>query len=569
MSPQPSSAPADNNNTANGCMEQEPVVTSLEQPLEDPLEAEALRNQQIWAECARDAYKGIPQSKYERYHVPVDHLEGDRATRINICSVQRPHMRGLHCAWISFFLAFTIWFAPAPLLKEIQQDLNLSKAEVWTSSIANDCAAIFMRVIMGPICDNHGARMPMAIVLVVAAIPTATVGLVHSSAGLAIVRFFIGIAGSSFVMAQFWASRMFSREIAGTANGIVGGWGNLGGAFTQLFIGAILFPAFTDYYDGDSERSWRTICIIPASLAFTFGLILPFISDDAPVGNYSEMKKSGTMDRVFFTTSLRQGATKNTWILFVQYACSFGVELVMYNAAVLYYTSEFGISTEEASTYGFLYGSMNFFARGLGGFISDQLNIKFGMRGRLWLQTILLVLEGITITIFSFTRTLAVALVVMCIFSIFTQAAEGAIYGVVPYVSKLYTGSVAGFVGSGGNVGSVVYGFGFRSLPYDQAFLMMGAIVIASSFLSFLIDIPCHAGLISGEDNHAVIQARERYIRRLELERRAGAGETVDGIEAHTGESAGQEEDQKDITVPEDLKSSLAIEDGNRETVES
>jgi hypothetical protein len=196
------------------------------------------------------------------------------------------------------------------------------------------------------------------------------------------------------------------------------------------------------------------------------------------------------------------------------------------------------------------------------------------MRGRLWLQTVLLVLEGIAIIIFSFTKTLAVALVVMCIFSIFTQAAEGAIYGVVPYVSKLYTGSVAGFVGSGGNVGSVVYGLGFRSLPYEKAFLMMGSIVIASSFLSLLIDIPCHAGLISGEDNHAVIQARERYIRRLVLER--AAGQTIDGTEAHTGEaepdseeSAGQEEDQKDIAVPEDLKSSLAVEDGNGETVES
>jgi NNP family nitrate/nitrite transporter-like MFS transporter len=569
MSPKPSSAPADSNKaTANGSIElgdpaPPPEQASEHQPL-DPLEAETLRNQQIWAECARDACKGSPQSEYERYNVPVDHLEGDRATQINVCSFQRPHMRGLHCAWIGFFLAFTIWFAPAPLLREIQEDLNLSKAEVWTSSIANDCAAIFMRVIMGPICDKYAARIPLAVVLVVASIPTAMVGLVNSASGLAIIRFFIGIAGSSFVMAQFWATRMFSREIAGTANGIVGGWGNLGGAFTQLLIGTILFPAFTDYYDGDSERSWRTICIIPASLAFTFGLILPFISDDAPVGNYSEMTKNGTMDRIYFTTSLRKGATKNTWILFIQYACSFGVELVMYNAAVLYYTSEFGLSTKQASTFGFLYGSMNVFARGFGGYFSDQLNIKFGMRGRLWLLTILLVLEGITIIIFSFTKTLALAVVVMCIFSIFTQAAEGAIFGVVPYVSKLYNGAVAGFVGSGGNVGSVVYGLGFRSLPYDQAFLVMGAIVISSSLLSWLIDIPSHARLISGEDNHAVIQAKERYNRRLELERRGGGRETID-----PQAKPSEEKDQKDIATPEDLKSSVAINDGNEETVES
>jgi NNP family nitrate/nitrite transporter-like MFS transporter len=513
---------------------QQPPINQVEIPLDlNPMEQEDLRIQRGWEECSRDPYKASPQSKYNRYDVPVDHYEGDRATTIKLWSIKRPHMRGFHCAWISFFLAFTIWFAPAPLLKEIQDTLGLSKSQIWTSSIANDCTAIFMRVIMGPICDSYGARMPMAIILVLASIPTACVGLIESAAGLAIVRFFIGIAGSTFVMAQFWPSRMFSREIAGTANGLVGGWGNLGGAWTQLMMGTLLFPAFERYYDGDSERSWRTICLIPASVAFCFGLLLPFISDDAPMGNYSEMKKNGSMDRIFFTTSLRQGATMNTWILFIQYACSFGVELVMNNAAVLYYSSEFGLSTEQASTLGFVYGSMNIFARGLGGYMSDKLNQKFGMRGRLWLQAVLLLMEGIMIIVFSFTDTLVGAVVTMCIFSIFTQSAEGAIYGIVPYVSKLYTGAVSGFVGSGGNVGSVVYGLGFRSLPYGTAFLMMGCMVIASSFLSFFINIPCHAGLLWGEDNHAVISARQRHQERVARHRAQVA--TVDTNSGHGG----------------------------------
>lgn len=245
------------------------------------------------------------------------------------------------------------------------------------------------------------------------------------------------------------------------------------------------------------------------------------------MGNYSYMKKKGTMDRIFFTTSLRSGATRNTWILFIQYASCFGVELVMNNASVLYYNARFGLDTDQAATIGFVYGSMNIFARGLGGMISDRLNTKMGMRGRLWLQTIFLIMEGLLIVVFSFMQSLPAAIATMCLFSIFTQAAEGAIYGVVPYISKLYTGAVAGFVGSGGNVGSVVYGLGFRSLEYDTAFLMMGCIVIASSFLSVFINIPCHAGLLWGEDNQAVIQARERYLRRREMARTQDAGETA------------------------------------------
>lgn len=511
----------------------------------------------------RDPFAGSLGSNYPRYSLPVDHEEGDRAMEIKLCSWKRPHMRALHCAWISFFLAFTIWFAPAPLLKEIQDTLGLTKQQVWTSSITNDITAIVLRILIGPVCDNFGARIPMAVVLVLAAIPTAMVGLVNSAAGLAVIRLFIGIAGSSFVMAQFWPSRMFSREIVGTAVsrtmececlqtsklvltsgcrtvrwnwrkgsgtqpfahvhlhaiGICAGWGNLGGAFAQVFMGSVLFPVFRDdVYGGNSEKAWRTICVIPAGMALIWGLIVPWISDDAPMGNYSEMQKRGTMDRIFFTTSLRSGAKRNTWILYIQYACCFGVELVMNNASVLYFNNEFGLPTEQAATLGFVFGSMNLFARGIGGWVSDRLNLKYGLRGRLWLQTILLFLEGTMIIVFAFSKTLVGAIVTMSIFSLFTQSTEGAIYGVVPYVSKLYTGSVAGLVGAGGNVGSVIFALGFRSLSYHYAFIMMGTISAASSFLSIWINIPCHAGLLSGEDNNAVIKARERYLRRRDRE---------------------------------------------------
>jgi NNP family nitrate/nitrite transporter-like MFS transporter len=309
-----------------------------------------------------------------------------------------------------------------------------------------------------------------------------------------------------------------------------------------------LFPAFERYY-GSAEKSWRTICVIPASIAFTWGAILPWISDDAPMGNYQEMKKRGTMDRIVFTTSLRSGMTRNTWILFIQYACCFGVELVMNNGSVLYFNDRFDMATEDAAKIGFLYGSMNIFARALGGLFSDRLNIKMGMRGRLWFQTILLLCEGIMIIVFAYAPTLGGAIATMCVFSVFTQASEGAIYGIVPYVHKLHTGAVAGFVGSGGNVGSVVYGIGFRNLEYKTAFLMMGSIVMASSFLSVFIHIPCHAGMLWGEDNNTVLQSRERY--RLQRERARQAIE-----EQHRGHRDGGDENHGGVVGGATIESS-------------
>ena len=73
---------------------------------------------------------------------------------------------------------------------------------------------------------------------------------------------------------------MFSRECAGTANAIVGGWGNLGGGVTQLLVGSILFPVLKTYFDGDSEKAWRTACIFPATLGLITAFCVVKFSDD-------------------------------------------------------------------------------------------------------------------------------------------------------------------------------------------------------------------------------------------------------------------------------------------------
>ena len=308
---------------------------------------------------------------------------------------------------------------------------------------------------------------------------------------------------------------MFTKETSGTVNGIVAGWGNSGGAFAQVLIGSALFPLFTEIFGGDREKSWRTICVIPAIVAFAWGCCIPFISNDAPMGNYKEMIKNSTMDLNFYSTKwTHSGWTdRNAWLLGLQYACCFGVELVMNNAASLYFMDKFGMSTEAAAATASAFGWMNLFARFAGGKLSDQMNLSHGMRGRLWLQTICLLLEGSIIIAFAFANSLAGSIITMCIFSIFVQAAEGAIYGVVPYVSKTgIVGSAAGIVGSGGNIGGMAFGFVFRSLSFKTSFIVMGSIVLSSSFLSLLIHIHGHSGLVTGEDSVVTVAARERYL---------------------------------------------------------
>mmetsp|Transcript_30135 Transcript_30135/g.73228 ORF Transcript_30135/g.73228 Transcript_30135/m.73228 type:complete len:487 (+) Transcript_30135:288-1748(+) len=439
--------------------------------------------------------------KYSEYALTVDPDQDDKATVIRLCNFSRPHMRAFHCSWLGFFIAFFIWFAIAPLLGEIRDDLGLTKQEVWTSSIAGVGGTIFMRFILGPMCDKWGARIPMAVVLCCASIPTACTGFVNSATGLAILRLFIGAAGGTFVMCQYWTSRMFTKEVVGTANALVGGWGNLGGGVTQLVMGSLLFPLFKVIYNGDSEKAWRTVSVVPAVVAFGIGVMIYFISDDAPKGNYNELKKHGVMSEVSAAKSFRAGALNiNTWLLFIQYACCFGVELTMNNAAALYFRDEFGQSTESAAAIASIFGWMNLFARGMGGFISDKSNAKCGMKGRIWAQTVCLACEGALVLVFATTKSLGGAIAVLVFFSLFVQSAEGTSYGIVPYVDPPNTGSIAGIIGAGGNTGAVCFGLGFRQLEYEAAFNIMGFSIIGSSVLSLFIIIKGHAGIICGKD---------------------------------------------------------------------
>lgn len=160
----------------------------------------------------------INRKKYQEYRLKIDPDQDDKATEIRLCNFSRPHMRAFHCSWWSFFMAFFIWFAIAPLLGEIRTDLDLSKQEIWTSSVVGVGGTILMRFVLGPMCDKYGARVLFTLVLCIASIPTACTGFVNSATGLVVLRLFIGIAGGTFVMCQYWTSRMFTRDVVGTAN---------------------------------------------------------------------------------------------------------------------------------------------------------------------------------------------------------------------------------------------------------------------------------------------------------------------------------------------------------------
>merc|ERR1719488_24773 len=91
-----------------------------------------------------------------------------------------------------------------------------------------------------------------------------------------------------------------------------------------------------------------------------------------------------------------------------------------------------------------------------------------------------------------------VVVLVMIMFSLCVQAAEGLHYGIVPYVSRPALGVVSGMVGAGGNLGGVM---GSRFIvgpgaPLDQGFIYLGIIIISLSLSMFAIYFPEHGGML-------------------------------------------------------------------------
>ena len=78
----------------------------------------------------------------------------------------------------------------------------------------------------------------------------------------------------------------------------------------------------------------------------------------------------------------------------------------MNNAAASYVKETFDVTTESAAAIASIFGWMNLFARGIGGFVSDKANSKMGMRGLLIWKTVCLVIGGIMILIFANTKSL-------------------------------------------------------------------------------------------------------------------------------------------------------------------
>lgn len=411
-----------------------------------------------------------------------------RATRIRLADFSSPPMRAFHMSWLAFFASFVAWFAVAPLMPLIREDLGLSKEQVGNSVIASVAITIFVRLLVGRLLDRFGPRRVYSALLLIGSAPVMAMGLVHNYEAFLLLRMAIGAIGASFVVTQYHTSLMFAPSVVGTANATAAGWGNLGGGATQLLMPLLLGLLVS--LGVEQAVGWRLAMLAPGLALLVMGVLYARTTQDTPEGNFEVTGRGRSAARAgagFWSAA----SDLRVWALFIAYGACFGLEITLDNLAALYFFDRFGLGVTAAGAIAAGFGAMNLFARALGGWLSDRVGRARGVTGRATLLGLLLLFEGFALLAFSRADALALAIPALLLVGLFIKMSNGATYGVVPFLNRRALGSVTGIVGAGGNAGAVAAGFLFRSegLAMQDAFLALGVIVSFASAFAFLLSL--------------------------------------------------------------------------------
>ncbi|MCC2954226.1 MFS transporter [Massilia sp. IC2-477] len=408
---------------------------------------------------------------------------GNKADSIKLFSFNTAPMRAFHLTWVAFFICFFAWFACAPLMPVIKGEFGLSMEQIANINIAAVAITIFVRLLVGPLCDRYGPRKTYTGLLLLGSIPVLGVALSQSYESFLLFRLGIGAVGASFVITQYHTSVMFGPKVVGTANAAAAGWGNSGGGAAQALM-PLLLTAVTML--GVSQGlGWRVALVVPGLMMILMAFFYWRYTQDCPAGNYDELRAQGIHPQggkggwASFKEACRN---HRAWLLFVTYGACFGIEIFIHNIAAVYYVEHFNLSLGAAGLAAGSFGLLALFARALGGWLSDRAAGSGSLNSRVTVLFVLMIGEGLGLLWFAQADGVAYAVIAMLCFGLFTHMACGATYALVPFVAPKALGGVAGIVGAGGNVGAVLAGFLMKGTgDVQQTLVILSVLVLASS----------------------------------------------------------------------------------------
>ena len=433
----------------------------------------------------------------------------------------------LHITWFAFFLSFVVWFNLPPLATTVKADMGLTGEQIKTLAICNVALTVPARIIIGMVLDKFGPRLTYSLLLMYAAIPCIMFASAQNFSQLVISRLLMGIVGAGFVIGIRMVAEWFPPKEIGLAEGIYGGWGNFGSAFSAFTLATV--GGWLAFGAPGSAINWRAAILGTGIIAALYGVFYLLNAKDTPPGKVYRRPKSTrglevTTKKDFWFLMLMNiplsailmlvawrlfklglygtGTMYTVWAillglyLFQAYNCwTVNKDLMTgkkrypaedrYNFSQvaileLTYIVNFGSELAVVSMLPAFFEGTFDLSKAAAGMIAASyafmnlvarpggglISDKLGSRRMT--MVVLTACMGIGYLIFSQVGSgwylpLAVVLIMAC--SFFVQAGEGSTFALVPLVKRRVTGQIAGNVGAYGNVGAVLYLNIFSLLP--------------------------------------------------------------------------------------------------------
>ncbi|MDT0702388.1 nitrate/nitrite transporter [Mammaliicoccus sciuri] len=186
----------------------------------------------------------------------------------------------------SLMAGFMVWSILAPLMPYITQDISVEEGQKAIILAIPVILGSILRIPIGYFTNLLGSRLVFLVSFIILLFPVFYLSQAHSTTGLMIAGFFIGLGGAIFSVGVTSIPKYFPKEKHGFANGIYG-MGNLGTA-----VSSFLAPPIAGIIGWQhTVQLYLIVLLIFAVLMFIFGdkeehkVKIPMISQTKQVIN--------------------------------------------------------------------------------------------------------------------------------------------------------------------------------------------------------------------------------------------------------------------------------------------
>jgi NNP family nitrate/nitrite transporter-like MFS transporter len=379
----------------------------------------------------------------------------------NVCYAKSTPTRALVWITLSFFAGFAGVSAYGPIVAQLKQSMGLSPMMMGLLASCPALTGSLLRIPFGAMVDRYGGKIPILILLSLAATGVAGITLMFKIApvpgaehypmfllfgtlcGCGIAIFSVGVPSVSY-----W----FPQKKQGRALAVYAGLGNVApGLFALVLPWMVVAMGFTNSY-----ILWFGMLVFLIFFVYVF-------MRDAPYFQYREMGIEIDPEALFIVCGQelipsgkamdsikKAGSDWRTWVLTFFYFVSFGGFIALTVWLPTYWIEFYSTSLVTAGMLTALYSLSCSFLRVFGGFASDSLGGE-----KVVLVSFLAMTLGALLMLLA-TGLMTVAITGMMILALGMGFANAAIFKLVPKYSPMAVGGAAGIVGGLGAFGGFV-----------------------------------------------------------------------------------------------------------------